>query len=314
MRRVIRAVLGLCILGSLCACGAEDTGTGEPSRQVLAAVSVMVEDISPYQSYTLSPNGTILDTETGLEIQCPNLSADKQGNIIWNKSRQVLVTAEQVQANWGKMAESQPESSQPEPPAPEKEVSSSSAPPKKPSTPTPPPASSKPNETGGQDDQCLPDEKNMNINHPIQGDREWIFYSTDPANRDPTWNFEPDYQGPVMSLYRIKINANDSTTINYEMYLPVEGYPYQRYDSDIIITLDGKQYIWQRTSHFTGTSFPVCDGTVDIALKCYDSFGNFLVDDLVFVREGPNALVLKSYRPYSSHPAFYLQPGNTFRR
>ena len=101
----------ICILGVLSACGNNkqdnnessvsstvDDTSSDISSDVVSSLSP-IEDVSVYQSYTVSDDGVIIDTKTGIEIQDDDLLVDETGNIISKSHGQILVTSEIVQSN-----------------------------------------------------------------------------------------------------------------------------------------------------------------------------------------------------------------------
>ena len=80
----------ICILGVLSACGNNkqdnnessvsstvDDTSSDISSDVVSSLSP-IEDVSVYQSYTVSDDGVIIDTKTGIEIQDDDLLEMKQ--------------------------------------------------------------------------------------------------------------------------------------------------------------------------------------------------------------------------------------------
>lgn len=157
------------------------------------------------------------------------------------------------------------------------------------------------------DEERFGPDSDLHAKYPVRGEREWVFYSTNPSNRHPECPY--DYDG-LLTAYRFQIAEDDATKITCEYYIPLNEYTGERYDSDTVITVGGLDYLWQMTSYYDGWCFPMYGGSVEIGLRCYDSFGNFLSDDLTFDREGPDTMILTK----NSGTALQLNPGDTFTR
>lgn len=315
MKKIISVFLMVCALGSLCACGASNTNSDESSLPAPSTIesetesessdqsslSSIIEDVSSYQSYTVDDNGTIIDTKTGSAIQDKKFSVDEKGNIVLAGNGQIAVTSDVVQKN-KKLLNTIQENSQPK-----KETipnQNSSIPSKNSSVTTN--STPKSSNTSSEEVGRYSSEPELHVKYPVMGDRAWTFYSTNPSNRT-NWYIP---ENTVLTVYTINIQKNLSTEITCDYYALLDGYPYQIYDTNTIKTVNGVDYVWQMRSNYTGGCFPEYDGSVTLMLRCYDSFGNFLNDELAFTRVGADTMILKS----NDGTALNLYPGDTFTR
>lgn len=142
--------------------------------------------------------------------------------------------------------------------------------------------------------------------YPVQGGAPWKFFTTDSSKQISF--FDPPRKN-ALSSFTFEIAEDDSTKITHSTYLPPEDLDYTPEEKDLI-TWKGKQYAWVASSYFEGNCSPNYDGSVTITLRCYDTHGNFLSDDLHFDRIDANTMRLKS----NSGTALPLTPKDTFTR
>ncbi len=279
----------ICILGVLSACGNNKQDNNE--------------DVSVYQSYTVSDDGVIIDTKTGIEIQDDDLLVDETGNIISKSHGQILVTSEIVQSN--KALLTVPQDNQPTVQKYEETShSTSSSEGKHITSENPIPQN---NNTSLQEQDRYSSESELNVKYPVMGERVWSFYSTDPANCSTEWNIPKD---SALTVHTIKMEQNLSMEISCHYFARLDGYSEEIFNTDRIITVDGVEYIWTMSSHYIGGCAPQYNGDVSVALRCYDQSGRFLYDELIFTRVGPDTMVLKS----NDGNTLWLHPGDTFTR
>ena len=293
MKKIMIMLVMICILGVLSACGNNkqdnnessvsstvDDTSSDISSDVVSSLSP-IEDVSVYQSYTVSDDGVIIDTKTGIEIQDDDLLVDETGNIISKSHGQILVTSEIVQSNKASSSEG-------------KHITSENPIPQN-------------NNTSLQEQDRYSSESELNVKYPVMGERVWSFYSTDPANCSTEWNIPKD---SALTVHTIKMEQNLSMEISCHYFARLDGYSEEIFNTDRIITVDGVEYIWTMSSHYIGGCAPQYNGDVSVALRCYDQSGRFLYDELIFTRVGPDTMVLKS----NDGNTLWLHPGDTFTR
>ena len=315
MKKIMIMLVMICILGVLSACGNNkqdnnessvsstvDDTSSDISSDVVSSLSP-IEDVSVYQSYTVSDDGVIIDTKTGIEIQDDDLLVDEIGNIISKSHGQILVTSEIVQSN--KALLTVPQDNQPTVQKYEETShSTSSSEGKHITSENPIPQN---NNTSLQEQDRYSSESELNVKYPVMGERVWSFYSTDPANCSTEWNIPKD---SALTVHTIKMEQNLSMEISCHYFARVDGSSEEIFNTDRIITVDGVEYIWTMSSHYIGGCAPQYNGDVSVALRCYDQSGRFLYDELIFTRVGPDTMVLKS----NDGNTLWLHPGDTFTR
>lgn len=305
----------ICILGGLSACGNNEQSDNESSissivdetssdisLDVVSSLS-LIEDVSVYQSYTVSDDGVIIDTKTGMEIQDEDLLVDETGNIISKSHGQILVTSEIVQSNKTLLNVSQ--NNQPTVQEYEETAQYTSSSEGK-STISENPISQN-NNTSLQEQDRYSSGSELHLKYPVMGERVWSFYSTDPANRSTEWDIP---QNSALTIHTIKMEHDLSMEISCHYFARLDEYSGKIFDTASIITVDGVEYIWTFSSHYIGGCAPLYNGDVSIALRCYDQSGRFLYDELIFTRVGPDTMVLKS----NDGNTLWLHPGDTFTR
>ena len=315
MKKIMIMLVMICILGVLSACGNNEHNNNESSVSSTVddtssdvssdAVSSLspIEDVSVYQSYTVSDDGVIIDTKTGIEIQDDDLLVDETGNIISKSHGQILVTSEIVQSN--KALLTVPQNNQPTVQEYEGTAhSTSSSEGRHITSENPIPQN---NNTSLQEQDRYSSESELNVKYPVMGERVWSFYSTDPANRSTEWDIP---QNSALMIHTIKIEQDLSMEISCHYFARLDEYSGKIFDTASIITVDGVEYIWTLSSHYIGWCAPQYDGDVSIALRCYDQSGRFLYDELIFTRVGPDTMVMKS----NDVNKLWLHTGDTFTR
>lgn len=315
MKKIMVMFLMICILGGLSACGNNEQSDNESSissivddtssdisLDVVSSLSP-IEDVSVYQSYTVSDDGVIIDTKTGTEIQDEDLLVDETGNIISKSHGQILVTSEIVQSN--KALLTVPQNSQPTVQEYEETAHSPSSSEGKSTTVENHIPQN--NNTISQEQDRYSSESELNLKYPVMGERVWSFYSTDPANCSTEWDIP---KNSALTVHTIKMEQDLSMEISCHYFARLDEYSDEIFNTDRIITVDGIEYIWTMSSNYIGGCAPQYNGDVSIALRCYDQSGRFLYDELIFTRVGPDTMVLKS----NDGNTLWLHPGDTFTR
>ena len=269
MKKIMIMLVMICILGVLSACGNNkqdnnessvsstvDDTSSDISSDVVSSLSP-IEDVSVYQSYTVSDDGQILVTSEIVQSNKALLTVPQDNQPTVQKYEE---TSHSTSSSEGKHITS-------ENPIPQN------------------------NNTSLQEQDRYSSESELNVKYPVMGERVWSFYSTDPANCSTEWNIPKD---SALTVHTIKMEQNLSMEISCHYFARLDGYSEEIFNTDRIITVDGVEYIWTMSSHYIGGCAPQYNGDVSVALRCYDQSGRFLYDELIFTRVGPDTMVLKS--------------------
>ena len=107
MRKVIAFFLIFGVLLGLCGCRKKAADRGSSKSESSSRAVSEVGKYEEYQTYTVDDNNQIIDSVTGQAVENDKLSVDESGNIILTKTRQIVVTAKQVQKNKAGMSTGQ---------------------------------------------------------------------------------------------------------------------------------------------------------------------------------------------------------------
>lgn len=157
-------------------------------------------------------------------------------------------------------------------------------------------------EKRNDDTKTFEQYEELNRTNPVEGEREWIFRSTDKDYIAP-------YDLSDLSECCIAIDENDHAIITWNYYYDLASHP-EFLNSDEKIQYEGKDYSWFLRYKYEGTCFVEQNGKMTIELKCTNDWGNYVNDEISFKREGTDKLVVISH----SGTEFNLFKGDEFNR
>lgn len=147
------------------------------------------------------------------------------------------------------------------------------------------------------------DYEKLNENSPVRGNSEWKFHSTDTdyaAPNDPS----------ELSECCITIDETDHVTMVWNYYYKAKNHPEFSVDGNQSVKFDGTDYYWFLCYKYEGTCFVEQNGIVSIQLKCINDWGDYVNDEIVFMREGTDKLIVTSH----TGTEFNLFKGDEFTR
>lgn len=147
------------------------------------------------------------------------------------------------------------------------------------------------------------DYENLNKNSPVQGEREWKFRSTDPdyaAPNDPS----------ELAECCITIDETDHVTMVWNYYYKAKNHPEFSVGGNESVKFDGTDYYWFLCYKYEGTCFVEQNGVISIQLKCTNDWGDYVNDEIVFMRDGADKLIVTSH----TGTEFNLFKGDEFTR
>ena len=148
----------------------------------------------------------------------------------------------------------------------------------------------------------------LNKNYPVRGEREWKFHSTNPSYKAPN---EPDEVSPSdLAECCITVDENDHVTIFWNYYYKASEHPEFSVGGNQSVNFDGVDYYWYLCHRYEGSCFMEQYGAVSIELKCTDDWGDYVNDEIHFMREGTDKLIVTGH----SGMAFNLFKGDEFNR
>lgn len=147
------------------------------------------------------------------------------------------------------------------------------------------------------------DYENLNKNSPVQGEREWKFYSTDPDYAAP-------YDPSELAECCITIDETDHVTIFWNYYYKAENHPEFSVGGNESVKFDGTDYYWFLCYKYEGTCFVEQNGVISIQLKCTNDWGDYVNDEITLQRDGNDKLIVTSH----TGTEFNLFKGDEFIR
>lgn len=147
------------------------------------------------------------------------------------------------------------------------------------------------------------DYEKLNENSPVRGNSEWKFHSTDTdyaAPNDPS----------ELSECCITIDETDHVTMVWNYYYKAKNHPEFSVDGNESVKFDGTDYYWFLCYKYEGTCFVEQNGIVSIQLKCINDWGDYVNDEIVFMRDGADKLIVTSH----TGTEFNLFKGDEFTR
>lgn len=147
------------------------------------------------------------------------------------------------------------------------------------------------------------DYENLNKNSPVQGEREWKFHSTDPDYAAP-------YDPSELAECCITIDENDHAIITWNYYYDLANHPEYLNSDDKKIRCENKDYCWFLCYKYEGTCFVEQNGMISIQLKCTNDWGDYVNDEIAFMRDGEDNLIVTSH----TGTEFNLFKGDEFTR
>lgn len=147
------------------------------------------------------------------------------------------------------------------------------------------------------------DYENLNKNSPVQCESEWKFHSTDPDYAAP-------YDPSELAECCITIDETDHVTMVWNYYYKAENHPEFSVGGNESVKFDGTDYYWFLCYRYEGTCFVEQNGIVSIQLKCTNDLGDYVNDEIVFMRDGADKLIVTSH----TGTEFNLFKGDEFIR
>ena len=154
-----------------------------------------------------------------------------------------------------------------------------------------------------EDTKTFEQYEEFNKKYPVQGEKEWIFRSTDKDYIAP-------YDSSELSECCIYIDESDHVTITWNYYYNLKNHPEFSNSDSKKIKYDNKDYCWFLCYKYEGTCFVEQNGYLTIKLKCTNDLGEYVNDRIEFKREGADKLVVISH----SGTEFNLFKGDEFNR
>lgn len=158
-------------------------------------------------------------------------------------------------------------------------------------------------EKRNDDTKTFEQYEELNRTNPVEGEREWIFRSTDKDYIAP-------YDLSDLSECCIAIDENDHVTIFWNYYYKASEHPEFSVGGNQSVNFDGVDYYWYLCHRYEGSCFMEQYGAVSIELKCTDDWGDYVNDEIHFMREGTDKLIVTGH----SGMAFNLFKGDEFNR